>query len=454
MLGCGGDVSVRPQLLLLVDTDAHLVDELESRPEISPDAAIDTLRIDLIDGSEQIRTFDVYARDRLPLSFGVAGDPGERVRLRLRLFRARDAITVDGWLTPQSENAVDRLVTAAVPQDGTEYLGIMLRYDCLGRGFELDGDGSTCVDKARPSVDSMQGIERLRADEKPVSEAGTWSDAIEQPCVSVGDDDRVCIAGGFTILGEPIAAGKTEMATEAPIPLRPVVISPFRMDRFEYTVGRFRKLLAAHDFGGRLPNLRDPSDSNRVHCTWLGVDDPTHDNLPLNCVLHESAAEICALEGGRLPREAEWEHAARGRGESRLYPWGSQHPGCCTSSFGRTAKGPCGPDTGVEPVGSHRAEACGGIGDVSRDGVQDLAGSLREATADRFASYADPTTGCWDQPIAYDPSCNVGPDLYARRGGCWSQPDSATYALTMLRGLQYVSDHNSGFRCVYPEGTP
>jgi formylglycine-generating enzyme required for sulfatase activity len=459
VLGCREDVAARPQLVVLVDTDAQLVDELEARPEISPDAAIDTLRIDMIDrsgNSEPGRTFDVYTRDRLPLSFGVAGDPGERVTLRLRLFRARDAFTMDGLLTPFPENSVDRLVNAAIPQDGTENLAVMLSFDCLGRATEWEDGMSTCVDRDRPDVDPAQGIDQRRSGDKPASEAGTWADAIEQPCASPGDDERVCIPGGFTILGERIAAGKTEMQVEAPVPLRPVVISPFLMDRFEYTVGRFRRLVASNSFTEELPDLRDTtnSESPSAQCTWIGADDPTNDDLPLNCVLHEAAEEICALEGGRLPSEAEWEHAARGRGESRLYPWGNDRPrACCTLSFGLYVNGPCGPATGVEPVGSHSAETCDLV-DVSRDGVQDLGGSLREATGDRFASYADPTTGCWDEPIEYDPRCAVGEELYARRGGYWSERDPATYALAMLRGLQYVADAWSGFRCVYPERTP
>ena len=76
-LGCV-DGEVRPQVLLFVDTDLEVP------------LRADTLRIDLLDESGAAvpgRTRIVHL-DAWPVSFGVAGEPGQRRRFRLRLIEA------------------------------------------------------------------------------------------------------------------------------------------------------------------------------------------------------------------------------------------------------------------------------------------------------------------------------------------------------------------------------
>jgi formylglycine-generating enzyme required for sulfatase activity len=97
-----------------------------------------------------------------------------------------------------------------------------------------------------------------------------------------------------------------------------------------------------------------------------------YEHHPVNEVTWNGARQYCAWRGARLPTEAEWEAAARGR-EGRVYPWGNAPPDAERAVFGRRSN-----DT--EAVGRRPAGA-------TPEGVHDLAGNVAEWTSTLYRPY-------------------------------------------------------------------
>jgi formylglycine-generating enzyme required for sulfatase activity len=331
-------------------------------------------------------------------------------------------------------------VDIALPSEGVVEERVVLRLECVGRPATFLEPATTCVSLEQLSASPEAG--RLDGAGGETSLVGTAALAQSYACEGPDPDASPCIAGGYSVLGDVDLAGIGDLFVDESLPLRPVVLSPFWMDETEMTVGRVRPLVQAGVVSEALPALYDPNDINQQFCSWRGADDATADTLPLNCVGLPTAAQICQLLGGQLPSEAQWEHAARGRGQHRSYPWGDDAPECCSLSAARSL-GPC-PGVGLEPVASHAPSNDCAVSDVSRDGVFDLGGSLVELVSDLAAPYGE---GCWDYDgFLVDPSCATG-DGPGARGGNWHS--SFVQALSALR-KRAIPGEGQGFRCVYP----
>ena len=117
---------------------------------------------------------------------------------------------------------------------------------------------------------------------------------------------------------------------------------------------------------------------------------------PVVQVSQRDAAAFCAFHGLRLPRDAEWEYAARGT-DRRRYPWGDDPP---------------------EEAGQRRAN----FGSVACCAADDSDGHARTAPVGRFPQGASPfgaldlAGNVWEW--VDDPYAPV-PDQVALRGGGW-----------------------------------
>lgn len=186
-------------------------------------------------------------------------------------------------------------------------------------------------------------------------------------------------------------------------------VSEFRLDVYEVTVSRFRKFVEqysgppGHGDGAhpRIPGTGwnsawdtampatqaelmahikcSPPTGETVNGTpppqgtptW--TDDPgSNESAPMNCVLWYEAFAFCLWDGGWLPTEAEWEYAAAGGDEDRIFPWGDDIPTAHANTLNMFPVPTPFVDVGSFPDGE------------SRWGQQDMGGSMLEWTLDVY----------------------------------------------------------------------
>lgn len=211
-------------------------------------------------------------------------------------------------------------------------------------------------------------------------------------------------------------------------PLREVYVSAFQIYRYEVTNSSYAACVIA---GACLPPKTFSSETRSDY-----YNNAAYANHPVLAVTWHQAAAFCAWAGARLPTEAEWEKAARGSGDARLFPWGNSWPNCTLANFDpEGTSNRCVGDT---------AEAGAFPAGASPYGALDMAGNVWEWTADWYSANSYSVGDV-------DPSGPASGESKVVRGGSFGRGEDRLRVARRSMDAPDVWSLDVGFRCAASE---
>ncbi len=214
-----------------------------------------------------------------------------------------------------------------------------------------------------------------------------------------------------------IPSGIAHLGTDTPFieadeegPLRSTKIRAFQMDKGAVTNARFAQFVLETGYQTEAERLGNSfvfqhflpagsyQDKAVAGAPWwrmvdgacwyrpfgpeaAGIDEKLFDH-PVVHISHHDATAFAKWAGGRLPNEAEWEHAARGGLGDVRYPWGNDEPD-------DTAHTPCNIWQGQFPDNDKALDGYAGTAPVfafqaNGYGLHQMVGNVWEWTAQHF----------------------------------------------------------------------
>ena len=299
------------------------------------------------------------------------------------------------------------------------YHGVELKAEREGPdavlSFKMEAHGFGAILATKEAPDSKMESLMARMKDMTARPLASYSDAwktLPQELVAIeptrpaaaAPEGMVAIPGGdytFKVQGIEIE-GLDDIGVDVQYPWEDMprrfhehrmTIHPFYMDTYPVTNAEFKKFLEATHY--------HPADSYDFLRDWKdGIYPEGWGNRPVTWVSLEDARAYAKWAGKRLPHEWEWQYAAQGGDEHRIYPWGNQWESKDVPApvKGRSLTAP-------DPVDAHPSGA-------SPFGVMDMVGNVWQWTDEfvddhtraailRGGSYYQPQGSIWYFPQAY-----------------------------------------------------
>jgi formylglycine-generating enzyme required for sulfatase activity len=267
-------------------------------------------------------------------------------------------------------------------------------------------------------------------------------------------------------------AAESFVGTDRPVieedgegPRRSVTLAPFALETVTVTNARFARFVAAtgyvteaEQFGSAavFRALLGPHDGapGRSSSLWLSVDrafwrEPEgpgstivgREDHPVVQVSWRDASAFAVWCGGRLPSEAEWEHAARGGLPDPRFPWGDDEPDDDTV-FANIWQGRF-PDLNLLTDG-YLGTSPSGAFPPNGAGLYDMSGNVWEWTADSFRVTGLNALGRNLRAITDGEKVLKGGSFLCHRNHCYRYRIAARSALSAQSCAS-----NTGFRVAY-----
>ena len=298
----------------------------------------------------------------------------------------------------------------------------------------------------------------------PATFAAGGAASVTVPAGLAVPDGLAYVPGGAVTVG--VLPGEGGMPHERPAFRADV--GPFLLDRSPVTVDRFRAFVEATSyetqaeaFGDGL--VMDPQTGRWAlvpEASWrspfgAGRPAPPGDH-PVTQVSWADADTFCAWDGGRLPTEVEWEHAARGATDDRSpYAWGDVLGEGDPATGGADGTPAAGANTwtGAFPGDDDGSDGYAGqtspVGAFGATdlGLTDLGGNVWEWTASWYRPYPLGPDGGAEPGVPAGPT---GEPERAQRGGSFLCHPSYCHGYRVSARSHATAETaaaHTGFRC-------